>query len=52
MKLVRYADRPDLRERRYEELSGVTFPEYMHHNDMGWRFGAASTPTSRTSRSR
>ena len=38
MKLVRYADRPDLRERRYEELSGVTFPEYMHHNDMGWRF--------------
>jgi GNAT superfamily N-acetyltransferase len=38
MKLVRYADRPDLRERRYEELSGVTFPEYMHHNAMGWRF--------------
>jgi GNAT superfamily N-acetyltransferase len=38
VKLVRYADRPDLRERRYEELSGVTFPEYMHHNAMGWRF--------------
>jgi GNAT superfamily N-acetyltransferase len=38
LKLVRYADRPDLRERRYEELSGVTFPEYMHHNAMGWRF--------------
>ena len=38
MNLVRYADRPDLRERRYEELSGVTFPEYMHHNAMGWRF--------------
>ena len=38
MELVRYADRPDLRERRYEELSALTFPEYMHHNAMGWRF--------------
>jgi hypothetical protein len=38
VKLVRYADRPDLRERRYEELSVVTFPKYMHHNAMGWRF--------------
>ena len=38
MKLVRYADRPDLRERRYAELSIRTFPEYMHHNAMGWRF--------------
>jgi len=38
MNLVRYADRPDLRERRYEELSRVTFPEYMHHNAMGGRF--------------
>jgi hypothetical protein len=36
--LVRYADRPDLRERRYEELSAVTFPEYMHNNAMGWRY--------------
>ena len=38
MKLVRYADRPDLRERRYEELSALTFPEYLHHNAMGGRF--------------
>jgi GNAT superfamily N-acetyltransferase len=38
MELVRYADRSDLRERRGEELSGATFPEYMHHNAMGWRF--------------
>ena len=38
MKLVRYADRPDLRARRLEELSLLTFPEYMHHNAMGWRF--------------
>ena len=35
MRLVRYADRPDLRERRYEELSRRTFPEYMHHNEPG-----------------
>ncbi|MGH3072885.1 MAG: GNAT family N-acetyltransferase [Gaiellaceae bacterium] len=35
MKLVRYADRPDLREIRYERLSAVTFPEYMHHNTPG-----------------
>lgn len=38
MKLVRYADRPDLRERRHDELSGVTFPEYMHNNEPGNRF--------------
>lgn len=35
MKLARSADRPDLREIRYERLSGVTFPEYMHHNTPG-----------------
>ena len=35
MKLVRYADRPELRARRYEELSARTFPEYMHHNEPG-----------------
>ena len=35
MKLVRYADRDDLREIRYERLSAVTFPEYMHHNTPG-----------------
>lgn len=38
MKLVRYADRPDLLERRYEELSLATFPEYVHHNEPGRRF--------------
>ena len=38
MKLVRYADRPDLLERRYVELSLPTFPEYMHHNEPGSRF--------------
>jgi GNAT superfamily N-acetyltransferase len=34
--IVRYADRPDLRERRGDELSN--FPEYMKHNAMGWRY--------------
>jgi len=38
VKLVRYADRPDLLDRRYEELSLPTFPEYMHHNEPGGRF--------------
>jgi GNAT superfamily N-acetyltransferase len=38
MTLVRYADRPDLREIRYETLSGRTFPEFMHHNQSGTRF--------------
>ncbi|HXY84263.1 MAG TPA: hypothetical protein VEH52_02185 [Gaiellaceae bacterium] len=33
--LVRYADRPDLREIRHEVLSRATFPEYMHHNVPG-----------------
>jgi GNAT superfamily N-acetyltransferase len=36
--LVRYADRPDLRARRFAELSGATFPEYMHHNEPGNRY--------------
>jgi GNAT superfamily N-acetyltransferase len=35
MNVVRYADRPDLRERR-AELNG--FPEYMFHNAMGWKY--------------
>ena len=35
MKLVRYADRPDLLERRYEELTRPTFPEYMNQNEPG-----------------
>ncbi len=38
MKLVRYADRPDLVERRYEELSIRTFPAYMHHNEPGGKY--------------
>jgi GNAT superfamily N-acetyltransferase len=36
--LVRYADRPDLREIRFERLSKQTFPEYMHHNQTGTRY--------------
>jgi GNAT superfamily N-acetyltransferase len=38
MELVRYVDRPDLREIRGEQLSRRTFPEYMHHNQSGTRF--------------
>ncbi|HVM18262.1 MAG TPA: hypothetical protein VM290_11830 [Gaiellaceae bacterium] len=38
MRLVRYADRPDLRGRRVAELAGITFPEYMHHNEPGGRY--------------
>jgi len=38
MTIVRYADRSDLRARRHAELSGVTFPEYMHHNAPGNRY--------------
>ena len=38
MRLVRYADRDDLRDRRYETLSLRTFPEYMHHNEPGGKY--------------
>ncbi len=38
MELVRYADRPDLKEIRLETLSRRTFPEFMHHNQSGTRF--------------
>lgn len=38
MKVVRYADRPDLREIRFERLSIRTFPEYMHHNAPGAKY--------------
>jgi GNAT superfamily N-acetyltransferase len=38
MKVVRYADRPDLRAIRWETLSGRTFPEYMHHNQSGTKY--------------
>jgi GNAT superfamily N-acetyltransferase len=37
MNVVRYADRPDLLERR-GELKG--FPEYLSHNAMGWKYWA------------
>lgn len=32
MNVVRYADRPELLARRYEELTRPTFPEYLNHN--------------------
>ena len=35
MKLVRYADRPDLLERRHAELTATTFPEFLSHNEPG-----------------
>lgn len=35
MNIVRYVDRPDLRARRFAELVGLTFPEYMNHNEPG-----------------
>lgn len=35
MNVVRYSDRADLLERRFEELSRLTFPEYMNHNVPG-----------------
>ncbi|HEY7397372.1 MAG TPA: hypothetical protein VH538_03645 [Gaiellaceae bacterium] len=38
MELVRYADRPDLAEIRFETLSARTFPEFMHHNQTGTRY--------------
>ena len=38
MKLVRYADRPDLRAIRFETLTKPTFPEYMNHNAPGAKY--------------
>lgn len=38
MRLVRYADREDLLDIRYETLSLRTFPEYMHHNEPGGKY--------------
>jgi hypothetical protein len=35
MKVVRYADRPDLVERRFEELVEPAFPAYMNENEPG-----------------
>ena len=37
MNVVRFADRPDLLERRYEELTKPAFPEYMNENEPGNR---------------
>jgi hypothetical protein len=34
MNVVRYADRADLMERRFEELSRPTFPEYMNQSEV------------------
>lgn len=54
MRLVRYADEPDLRAIRFEALSQQTFPEYMQNNVPGNKYwgrlatGAAAT-SSRTS---
>jgi GNAT superfamily N-acetyltransferase len=36
MEIHRYADRPDLREKRRDALN--TFPEFMNHNAMGARY--------------
>jgi len=36
--IVRYADRPDLLERRYDELTKPTFHEYMNSNKPGGRY--------------
>lgn len=38
MNIVRYADRPDLLERRYDELTKPTFPAYMNSNEPGGRY--------------
>ncbi len=35
MKIVRYADRPDLMERRFDELVLPAFPAYMNENEPG-----------------
>jgi len=38
MRIVRYADRPELLERRQAELSAATFPAYMHESEPGNRY--------------
>jgi GNAT superfamily N-acetyltransferase len=43
MKLVRYADRPDLREIRFDALVAKTFPEYLNHNEPGRNWGRLYT---------
>jgi GNAT superfamily N-acetyltransferase len=44
MELVRYADRPDLREIRFARLSARTFPAFMHHNQMGTLYWGRLVP--------
>ena len=43
MKIVRYADRPDLLEIRFVTLAERTFPEYMNHNEPGRNWGRLYT---------
>ncbi len=43
MNVVRYADRPDLLEIRFETLTEKTFPEYMNHNEPGRNWGRLYT---------
>lgn len=38
MNVVRYADRPDLMERRFDELVRPAFPAYMNENEPGNRY--------------
>jgi len=38
MEIVRYADRPDLREIRFATFSARTFPVFLHHNQTGTRY--------------
>ena len=48
MRLVRYADEPDLRAIRFEALSQQTFPEYMQNNVPGNKYwGPASNGRGR-----
>jgi len=44
IELVRYADRPDLHEIRFETLSARTFPLFMHHNQTGTRYWRRLVP--------
>jgi GNAT superfamily N-acetyltransferase len=43
MTIVRYADRPDLLEIRFDTLVAKTFPEYMNHNEPGRNWGRLYT---------
>lgn len=38
MRLVRYADHPELRARRFQELTRLSFPEFLNHNEPGGRY--------------